>query len=244
MENRMPGWTPDGITWYTHEGGEQVAYTTVEPFDAKVVYDDFLAKTFTEATGLIPVEFPPFQAFKKIPRLFREIVITEKIDGTNASITITEDGQIRAGCRTRYVYPNKPKEEGKKAEVTDNFGFAAWVEANRQELLKLGPGRHFGEWYGKGINRGYGLQDKRFALFNVSVDRSSAPSCVGFVPVLAVGPFDTGLVRECLRRLTLDGSVAVPGFRPAEGVVIYHKAGGVLLKSTIENDEKPKGVTE
>lgn len=237
MENRYPGWTPDGVTWYTHEGGEMVVTTpetyTTNELDAKnVVY------------GAIP-EFPPFQAFRKIPRLFRDVVVTEKIDGTNASVTITEDGKICAGCRTRYVYPNKPKEEGKKhQEVTDNFGFAAWVEANKTELLKLGPGRHYGEWYGKGINRGYGLQDKRFALFNVSLDRSSAPSCVEFVPVLFSGLFDAGMVKDCLRRLELDGSVAVPGFRPAEGVVVYHKAGGVLFKATILNDEKPKGVTE
>jgi hypothetical protein len=220
------------------------SYTTSEAFDAKVVYDDYLAKTFTEATGLVPVEFPPFQAFKKIPRLFREVTISEKIDGTNASVTITEDGQIRAGCRTRYVYPNKPKEEGKKAEVTDNFGFAAWVEANKTELLKLGPGRHFGEWYGKGINRGYGLSDKRFALFNISIDRSSAPNCVEFVPVLFSGTFDAGVVTDCLRRLTESGSVAVPGWMKPEGIVIFHKAAGQLFKVTTEHDEKPKGATE
>ena len=34
-----------------------------------------------------------FQPFPKIPRLSREIVITEKIDGTNAQILITDDGQ-------------------------------------------------------------------------------------------------------------------------------------------------------
>lgn len=184
------------------------------------------------------IEFPEFVAFRKIPRLFREVIISEKIDGTNASVTITEDGKICAGCRTRYVYPNKAK------AATDNFGFAVWVESNKTELLKLGPGRHYGEWYGKGINRGYGLQDKRFTLFNVSLDRSSAPSCVEFVPVLFSGLFNEGVVKDCLRRLELDGSVAVPGFRPAEGVVIYHKAGGVLFKATILNDEKPKGVTE
>src|SRR5438105_574341 len=31
-----------------------------------------------------------FKEFQKIPRLFREVVITEKIDGTNAQILIVE----------------------------------------------------------------------------------------------------------------------------------------------------------
>ena len=50
------------------------------------------------------------------------------------------------------------------------FGFARWVETNRERLITLlGPGLHFGEWWGSGIQRGYGLTkgDKRFSLFNV-----------------------------------------------------------------------------
>lgn len=38
----------------------------------------------------------------------------------------------------------------------------------KKELLKLGKGYHYGEWWGKGIQRGYGLEEKRFSLFNVS----------------------------------------------------------------------------
>ena len=33
---------------------------------------------------------PGFVEFRKIPRLNRDIIITEKIDGTNASIVIEE----------------------------------------------------------------------------------------------------------------------------------------------------------
>lgn len=45
MENRYPGWTPDGVTWYTHEGGEMVVTTpetyTTNELDAKnVVYTE------------------------------------------------------------------------------------------------------------------------------------------------------------------------------------------------------------
>lgn len=210
-------------------------YTTNEANSGSVVQ-------FTQS--VVGSGFPPFEKFNKIPRLYRDCVVTEKIDGTNANITITEDGQIRAGGRNRYLYPNKPKEEGKKAEVTDNFGFAYWVEQNKTELLKLSKGRHYGEWYGKGVNRGYGLDEKRFALFNTSLDRSTLPSCVSVVPVLYSGVFDLDAVRKCLESLRASGSVAVPGFLKPEGVVVYHIAAGRWFKVTVENDEKPKGLPE
>lgn len=99
-----------------------------------------------------------FQEFPKIARLSRDIIITEKIDGTNAQILITEDGDIFPGSRTKWI-----------TTKDDNHGFAKYVEGNKTELLKLGKGRHFGEWWGSGIGRGYGLQkgEKRFSLFNV-----------------------------------------------------------------------------
>lgn len=43
-----------------------------------------------------PVEAITFQAWPKTPRLFRSMIITEKIDGTNGAIIITDDGQIAA----------------------------------------------------------------------------------------------------------------------------------------------------
>src|SRR3990167_7674265 len=100
-----------------------------------------------------------FEEFPKLPRLSREIIITEKIDGTNAQLLITESGEMLIGSRTRWI-----------TAQDDNRGFARWVEGNKQELLKLGAGRHFGEWWGSGIQRGYGLQkgEKRFSLFNVA----------------------------------------------------------------------------
>ena len=57
-----------------------------------------------------------FQKFPSIPRLSREIVIAEKIDGTNASIVITEDGQFLTGSRTRFITPEN-----------DNAGFSRWA---------------------------------------------------------------------------------------------------------------------
>jgi len=176
-----------------------------------------------------------FEGFRKIPRLFRDVVITEKIDGTNGQVCITDDGLIYAGSRTRWL-----------DEENDNHGFARWVFANQIELIeKLGPGHHFGEWWGQGINRGYGLKEKRFSLFNVSKwgDDNVRPVCCSVVPVLYSGPFSTSAVCEILQMLRFQGSRAVPGYVKPEGIVVYHTAGNCYFKVTIENDEKCKGGT-
>jgi hypothetical protein len=78
-----------------------------------------------------------FMGFPKMGRLSRECWVTEKIDGTNAQIYITDDGQMLIGSRTRWITPE-----------SDNFGFARWATEHKDELLQLGPGRHFGEWWG------------------------------------------------------------------------------------------------
>lgn len=46
-----------------------------------------------------------FVKFPSIARYSRDCVITEKIDGTNAQICITEDGQFLTGSRTRWITP-------------------------------------------------------------------------------------------------------------------------------------------
>ena len=180
---------------------------------------------------------PTFEPFAKIARLSREVVVTEKIDGTNSQVLITDDGDILAGSRSRWLTPGK---------TPDNFGFAAWVEANRDELLKLGPGRHYGEWWGRGVQRGYGLAEKRFSLFNVAKwgDDSVRPACCHVVPVLYTGVFDTAFITGAVTLLSATGSVAAPGFMKPEGVVIYHTASGHLYKKTCEKDEQHKGVVQ
>ena len=107
----------------------------------------------------------------------------------------------------------------------------------------LGPGRHFGEWWGSGIQRGYGLPkgEKRFSLFNVKRWTENRPQCCYVVPVLYQGDFDTGVNLDTMKTLAYGGSLAAPGFMKPEGVVIYHTAGNVLFKKTFEKDEKGKG---
>ena len=189
-----------------------------------------------------------FEPFPKIARLKRGIVVTEKIDGTNAQIAIFHEptgvatGSIRvgeylvmAGSRKRWITSDD-----------DNFGFARWVEENATQLVKLGEGRHFGEWWGSGIQRQYGLDEKRFSLFNVGrwTDADEFPECCSLTPVLYDGPWSDEAIEGCLRGLRFGGSVAAPGFTDPEGVVVFHKASRQLFKVTLENDDAPKGIAD
>jgi len=179
----------------------------------------------------------PFPEMPKIPRLSRDCVITEKIDGTNANIYITDDGQFLTGSRTKWITPGKQ---------TDNYGFSRWAHEYRADLMKLGPGHHFGEWWGLGIQRGYGLTEKRFSLFATHrwSDPAVRPACCSVVPVLYYGIFSTEVIWRIIDDLAAVGSVAAPGFGQPEGVVIYHEASKQLFKKTIEKDDKPKGSRE
>lgn len=207
-----------------------------------------------------------FEAFPKIGRLSRNCTITEKIDGTNAQVCIApalttsittadrvpasahcvlgtfrsavgEEFLVYAGSRTRWITPED-----------DNFGFAGWVKRNLEELSKLGPGRHFGEWWGSGIQRKYGLTgpDKRFSLFNVhrwsdKWGKGNRPACCGVVPTLYEGIFTQDAVDIALAELQGTGSYAVEGFMQPEGIVIYHHGVKQYFKKTLEKDEEPKG---
>ena len=216
-----------------------------------------------------------FIEFPKMARLNRMCVITEKIDGTNAQILIEDvpaidhpgllpgdsfvpnNGtwfRIRAGSRSRWIHPGD-----------DNYGFARWVASNAQELAKLGPGRHFGEWWGSGCQRGYNLPkgEKRFSLFNtlrwcahdatpVAIPTNNpieevkmqtpVPACCHVVPemVRSVGPFRSELVDSALYVLRQQGSLASPGFMKPEGIVLFHVAANMAFKVTLEKDDVPK----
>lgn len=173
----------------------------------------------------------PFSEFPKISRLSREVIITEKLDGTNASIMICEDGQMLFGSRSRWITP-----------ADDNYGFAAWAAEHDEELRGLGIGHHFGEWWGRGIQRNYSLPERRFSLFNTTrwLKNPELPGCCHIVPELYRGPFHTGKVDGELNKLVKDGSIASPGFMKPEGVVVFHTAANICFKKTVDKDEMPK----
>ena len=226
-----------------------------------------------------------FVEFKKIPRLSREILVSEKIDGSNGQIVIMTKEKIILECENcdytsqdfidkfcLYIHPENPHVEEKDklyifaasrnrwlnvGKQNDNHAFAYWVKEHACELVMLGEGRHFGEWYGKGIQRGYGLEEKRWALFNVSKwhDKNhekvlisinektgeekyttQCPDCCEVVPTLYDGMFDTQMIDVVLHQLQREGSRAVPGYNLPEGIVIYHTAAGQYFKKTLAND--------
>lgn len=228
-----------------------------------------------------------FQKFNKIPRLSRDIIITEKINGSNAQIYICNFNNIYEAFAGDYqnqdtyakdfvkqfslycssnglhVFAGSRNRWLDTSSKGDNFGFAKWAQTNAEELIELGEGRFYGEWFGKGIQVGYGLDEKRFALFNVgkwhnyrgekrliSINPKTkeekyiipAPKCCHVVPILYNGIFDTSKINDVITDLKINGSYAVPGFMKPEGICIYHKASGQLFKKTILNDEKPKTV--
>lgn len=217
----------------------------------------------------MPVEFEPWP---KIARLNRDIIITEKIDGTNAAVVIVPlseidhwarladepvqffdtderhmvafvaDHAVFAQSRRRFIYPG-----------SDNYGFAAWVYNHAAELVEfLGEGRHFGEWWGAGIQRGYKLPkgQRFFSLFNTSRWEfwdaiASGIEGLRVVPKLYEGPFSQQRINDAITDMDIFGSVASAcegAFEvPAEGIVVYHTAANTSFKVTLEGDEAPKG---
>ncbi len=225
-----------------------------------------------------------FVEFPKVARLSREAIVTEKLDGTNSQLFIwdvlhpvisgsdelqalqagdppagvpwlwSDEGiYVAAGSRTKWITPED-----------DNHGFAKWVKTNVEQLVYLGHGRHFGEWWGSGIQRGYGLTkgEKRWSLFNVArwclygqapqriatadprVERYQEvlPACCGLVPVLYRGVFTTEACENAVEWLRANGSSASPGFMNPEGIVCFHTAANVGFKKTLKHDEVPKAL--
>jgi len=202
-----------------------------------------------------------FQAWPKTPRLFRDVVVTEKVDGTNSAIIIQESFgdhedesvlkyiwrdevryEVGAQSRNRLIFPGK---------TTDNHGFARFVQQNAEKLFDiLGPGRHFGEWWGKGIGKRYSAQMdivKGFALFNTAKHEGlhewlpfgDEHVILETVPVLYQGPFSEEKIRDILEELKKAGSVVSP-FSPAEGVVVFHTQSRQVYKYTIDGEDAGK----
>jgi len=226
-----------------------------------------------------------FEGWPKTPRLSAKgsMVVTEKIDGTNACVIVQRFGEGRslidldlsdpqshngicfvfeaagpdeedrvwlvgAQSRNKLIFPGKHY---------DNAGFAGWVLGYALELVSLlGPGRHFGEWWGQGIQRGYGMECKKFSLFDahrwarVAIERGDwnfRADRIGMttVPTLHIGQWSDSTVEDCLGVLRRHGSMAALQFgvvgQKAEGVVVRHRALGGNLKAFVDNDDTPKG---
>lgn len=211
----------------------------------------------------MPLEF---ESWGKTPRWSNEVMtITEKIDGTNACIVILplEEGfydniergeaklvyDIVRGCnvlfatqsRKKFIFPGKQ---------SDNAGFAAWAWDNAVDIVAdLGFGKHYGEWWGRGIQRGYGLDTKRFSLFNPwryseDGDRLFTVKEMETVPILCSGDAGDERVHQMLDFLKEYGSVAAPGYMNPEGVIVSYKLAQRSYKAFVNDDGVPKSLKE
>lgn len=207
-----------------------------------------------------------FVEFDKIARLNREVIVTEKIDGSNAQVHIRVaagdsleygyDCQVEIGGVSHYLRAGSRNRWIAHVGSDDLNGFGRWVHQHAHELAALGAGAHFGEWWGAGIQRKYGLTEKRWSLFNVGrwvqnggdndrppcgEKQQYAPMCCHVVPILAVGIGLDEQVSAAMLQLRAKGSQAAPGFMQPEGVVAFHTASRNLFKVTLERDSEPKG---
>lgn len=176
---------------------------------------------------------PEFRPWPKTPRLFKDATVTEKIDGTNGALHVTEDGEVFAQSRNRML-----------SKGADNHGFASWAWNHRNILAEtLGVGTHFGEWWGNGINRGYGCEpgERYFSLFNTNkwghLREASPLDSLSVMPVLWTGTMDTAAILGVAAELRFNGSEAKPGYMDPEGVCIYHAAANQIYKFPFDKRE-------
>lgn len=82
-----------------------------------------------------------------------------KLHGTNSGILVRPDGTVLAQSRSRIITP-----------AEDNMGFATWVEANKSVFSEINrdvPVIIYGEWCGRGIQKGVAISAIDKAIFTV-----------------------------------------------------------------------------
>jgi len=188
----------------------------------------------------------PEREFVHFPKILRAekvtCFITEKIDGTNAQVVVDHDAYnalyVMAGSRNRWIQP--------EPATADNFGFARWVQGNAEMLKRLGPGTHYGEWYGQGIGRGYGMTERRWALFDrrmwspeeltVRELDTIGVECVPILATCSIANLASTMAHLDVQLGTV-GSALVHGWRQPEGYVV--SVGDIRFKVT-DNGNKSK----
>lgn len=166
-----------------------------------------------------------FKAWEKIPRENPfNVTITEKLDGTNACIIISDNEIIGVQSRKRLITPED-----------DNYGFAQWVSENKDDILGLGEGYHYGEWAGLGIQKNpHDIPGKKFFLFNTfrwNENNPNRPACCDVVPVLFQGQLSPEVIPDLLTKL----SESAGENQSPEGVIVYYHAFRKYTKHTIKS---------
>ena len=168
--------------------------------------------------------------FRKWPKTIRPkantIIITEKMDGTNACVVVENSEVVAVQSRNRFIKIGD-----------DNMGFAVWVEQNKDELVKLGDGYHFGEWVGEGIQKNpHNLTGKHFYLFNTRRPSDTLPDCVKQVPILYHGEYDVAEIDRVYTELWQRATGGEEPYMP-EGLIVHFLASDHRVKYTYTNQD-------
>lgn len=162
-----------------------------------------------------------FKGFKKIPRTENMVCeITEKLDGTNGVILIKNRTLVAVGSKNRWL-----SAEHDLAAQKDTPGFYSWCyEPEREAWLKqLDDGYYYGEFIGKGIQRTYDLNHRRFYLFRYDLKEKMENERLGIytIPHLCTCNLETleSSLRSSRTVLLLKGSF-VNDFEKTEGLVV------------------------
>lgn len=200
-----------------------------------------------------------FRKWGKTARWGSPFDITEKLDGTNAAVLIREvtpeleaeylagDAEpwrmlfnelgpqyaVAAQSRTRVITPRD-----------DNYGFARWVWDNADTLVAdLGPGTHYGEWWGAKIQRAYGLTngERYFSLFDhkrygAEFEWNTLTPNLSLVPLMNYDDeFTMEALSDAVTALKEHGSFAHSGkFDRPEGVVVHWHHNDMRLKYILD----------
>lgn len=178
-------------------------------------------------------KWPHLDNLDRVPELLKttgKAVVTEKVHGFNARFGRTSDGAFWTGGRNNVAY-SAADAEALSAAIIDKQavmqGFTAW--AIEQEVLVAPGTTYFGEWAGKGVQKGIDYGEKQFYLFGMSIDENGfralvetmfAAQALGcmHVPVIWEGPMEE-LTMEMLTKWRTKSSALAPADL-AEGIVI------------------------
>ena len=187
-----------------------------------------------------------FTPWPKIPRLhLARLAILEKIDGTNAAVRVGPDEEV---CPLRvpieYAVVGVQSRTQLITPDMDNFGFAAWAHGQLYLAEVLGPGAHFGEWAGPGIQKNpLGLDEKYFFLFEWFkwplerlLEAQKLVPNLRVAPVLFEGDYGHYIIKRTFDDLARTGSHVVTHSASAEGIVIH--LGGTMFKMTFDDNHK------
>lgn len=217
------------------------------------MFNIFKRKTVVKAAPEAPKPYGTFEAWPKtlhVDKVLGNVIVTEKIDGTNACLVFEEDGTMFAQSRNRIITP-----------ATDNQGFAKWAYTHEDELFHiLGVGRHYGEWWGKGIGRKYDMRHNVFSLFNTGrffkatpggddsmATRAKATSLfdqVTGVPTVYTGKYGSPEMEQAITALKETGSYAAArmgiDYDNPEGVCFYFREFDKVAKLVFAHPGKHK----